>query len=52
MMTYKTGIEIAMMDTAGSANVQIVKSTRAKVKSLLVILTTRTDLTIAVAPAL
>jgi hypothetical protein len=26
--TYKTGIEIAMMDAAGSASVQMVKSAR------------------------
>ena len=50
--TYKTGIEIAMIDTAGSVRVQMVRSTRSYVKSGLVIETPITDLTMAVAPAL
>jgi hypothetical protein len=49
---YNTGIEIAMIDTAGSDKVQIVRSTRSYVKSGLVIETAITDLTMAVAPAL
>jgi hypothetical protein len=51
-MTHKIGIDIAMMEAAGSVKVQIVKSTRSNVISGLVILTTSTDLTIPVIPAL
>jgi hypothetical protein len=50
--TYKTGMEIAMIDTAGSVRVQMVRSTRSYVKSGLVMETAITDLTMAVAPAL
>lgn len=51
-MTYNTGIEMAMMEAAGSVNVQMVRSTRSYVISGLVMLTTRTALTIPVMPAL
>lgn len=51
-VAYKTGIEIAMIETAGSDRVQIVRSTRSYVKSGSVMWTTITDLTMPVIPAL
>jgi tRNA(Met) C34 N-acetyltransferase TmcA len=50
--TYRIGIEIAMIEAAGSVRVQIVRSTRSYVMSVLVMLTTSTDFTIPVTPAL
>jgi hypothetical protein len=49
---YKTGMEIAMIETAGSDKVHIVRSTRSYVKSGSVMWTTITDLTMPVTPAL
>lgn len=45
-------MEIAMMEAAGSVKVQIVRSTRAYVKSVLVMVCANTALTIPVIPAL
>ena len=50
--TYRIGIDIAMIEAAGSVRVQIVRSTRSYVMSVLVMLTTSTDFTIPVTPAL
>lgn len=46
------GIEMAIIEAAGSVRVQMVRSTRSYVKSVLFMLTTRTALTIPVIPAL
>lgn len=52
MKAYKTGMEMAMMDTAGSQSVQMVRSMRSWVTSGLVMEVTMTALTMAVMPAL
>lgn len=45
-------MEMAMIETAGSVRVQIVRSTRSCVMSALVMLTTMTDFTMPQIPAL
>lgn len=52
VVAYRTGMEMAMIETAGSQSVQMVRSMRSWVTSGLVIEVTMTAFTMAVIPAL